>query len=215
MKKKILALILMSTLGLTACGTNSAEKDSTTETESVVETETVALGETVSTDLADFTLDAATFTYYASANSASYAEPIDESDGGIFTASMGHVLVPMTFTINNKDRTNLDIGGDFGAWKLNFTIIYDGTEYPVKGYALNSNDGSGGLRLSFGAVSYDGGKTFKMHDTGNELQNPGIETYRVVGVAALDPEALDDSFELKVQVLNSAGEYEYFTYEIE
>ena len=226
MKRKILISLMVASLaiGIVGCGNSTdvnsadAESESTAEEESESSTDEVTykLGETVSTDLADFTLDAATFSYYANANSASLCEPIDEDDGGIFVASLGHALVPLTFTINNKDRDHLNIGY-MGDWKLCFTVIYNGEEYPLNGFDLTYKpDGNtSGLNLSYCAVSFDGGKSFEKHDSSNEFQYSGEETYRAVGVVSVDPESLDDSFELRVQVKNSAGEYEYFTYVVE
>ena len=219
-KAKVIAIVLILVL-LFVCGGTYAMNNTDLKYTLGLE-QKYQLGDTVSTDLADFTLDAATFTYYASSFSTltpspecTYCKPIDESDGGIYKASAGHALVAMTFTINNKDRTTLDIGGTFGEWELKFTAKYNGEEYSVNGYDLNDRDGrTTGISLGSSAVSIDGGKSFVNHGSDNELQSPGVETYRTVGVISVDPESLDDSFDLTVPVLNSAGEYEYFTYEV-
>lgn len=204
--KKVLALVmaLVLVLSLAACGGLGKTIK-----------QTVSLGKTVSTDIVDFTLEKAKLSYYASASSTNYAEPINKSDGGIFSAAKGRVYVCMTFTIKNKDRDHLDVGDSFSNWKMMFTVSYKGKDYPVNGFDLNDKDGREGLNFSDSVVSYNGGKTFNKNGTLNLIVEEGrTATVRVLGVAKFDPENLNDPFKLTVNIPNSNDKNDYYTYEV-
>ena len=172
-------------------------------------------GDTVSTDLADFTLEKAEFCYYASGLSSNFCVPLEKSDGSIYVADTGKVFVWMTFTITNKNRSSLDIGGSFADWPLAFYAIYGDDRYSIRGFDLNSSDGTYGLNLGHSAFSSDGGKTFEKHSTGNELLSSGeTVTIRVVGIVNMDPSNLSDAFDLAVSLPTSSGEDEWFLYAV-
>ena len=223
--KKVLALILalVLVLSLVACGgggnkddTSAEANDGTAEEANASEIAVFSLGETVSSDTVDFTLKEAAIYYYASAvHDETYAKPIDKSDGGIFTAAKGHVLVCMTFTIKNNDSTTLDAGGEFGKWGMYFSIGYNSSGYIINGFDLNEKDGRLGLRFDYSAVSYDGGKTFSQYTSSNILIKSGQSvTVRVVGISTFEPNNLNDTFYLNVNIPYSNSDEEYFSYEV-
>jgi predicted small lipoprotein YifL len=223
--KKVLALVLalVLVLSLVACGGNGeAEK----KDETIAKTETEAskgqtvqlksLGETVSTDIMDFTLKEAALSYYASAlHDDTYAKPIDHSDGGIFTAAKGRVLVCMTFTIKNNDRDSLDGGGSFAKWPM-LTISNENESSAVNGFDLNNKDGRvGALEFGESEVSYNGGSTFTQNTSSNIIVEAGRNiTVKVVGIAKIDPANLNDTFYLTVMIPNSNNNNEPFTYKV-
>lgn len=218
-------LVLVLVLSLTACGGSGENKENTKDkaevTEAVSDAPTepaetkIALGETASTDIVDFKLEKAKISYYASSLSSTYAEPIDKSDGGIFSVAKGRVYICMTFTISNKDRDSLDVGGLYKGWDLIFKVSYNGNQYYIKGYDINEKDGSGGLSFDQAAVSYDGGNSFERYGSSNVLLSAGkTVTLRVVGVAKFEPDSIDDNFDLIVNIPNSSDEYEYYSYEV-
>lgn len=228
MKKTIsLLLALALCLSLCACGGGTSEttkapteatQPPTTEatappTEPVLK---LALGETASTDLAEFTLESSEFTYYVSNVSSNYVEPTDVPND-LFAASIGYCYVSVTFTITNKDRGgSIDYAGPFAEWAPNWSVSYAGVDYPVRGFDLNDNAGSYGINLTYAAVvDKETGETIKKHGSMNYLLSAGeTVTLRAFGIINVDPENLTDGFEFTVGVLNSKGEYEYFTYNV-
>ena len=207
--KKFLTLFLASLMCLScvACGGNN---------KSVGAAQTKSLGETVSTDIAEFTLEDSALTYYVSNQSSNYVEPT-ETPNTLYAASVGHCYVSLTFTISNKDRGgSISYAGSFAEWSPNWTVSYNGKEYPVKGFDLNDNAGGHSINLSFSAiVDKETGNTIKKHDSNNFLLSAGeTVTLRTFGIIDVEPESLNDGFEFTVGVLNSKQEYEYFTYTI-
>ena len=224
-KLKWLALCVVVSMCVVACGSKNTSSDNESTTVESTEEETVIykLGDTVSTDLVDFTLNDAYLccyaksTMYSNENILRYAQATDTASG-IYKASMGHVLVPVTYTIKNKDRVDLDVGDSYssGGWQLKFKVQYDGEEYDLNGYDLNEKDGrQDGLHLDWGVISSSNGESYASVSTSNHWQAPGTLMYKTVGISAFDPTALDDPFKVVVNVINSKGEYEYFTYAVE
>ena len=230
--KKLIAVILTLALLLTAasCGSSSSsgESDANTQqgsdaseagsdtTESAAnETGTpVKLKETASTDIVDFTLTDAKLTYYASSNPSDFVSPIEKSDGGYFAAATGRVLVILTMKIKNKDRGYMEINGN--GWELDFKMHYNGEDYPIRGFSLNNKDGDPfEISLMNGGVSEDGGKTWTVQGTNNEILDPGQTlTFRVAAIAVVNPASLKDPFSVTVNVPTSSGTDELFTYSV-
>ncbi len=205
--KKVLALVLALVLvvSLAACGgMRKASK------------ETVSLGKTVSTDIVDFTLKNAKLSYFASSrHDKTFADPIDKSNGGIFSSAKGRVLVCMTFSIKNNDRNYIDAGGSFPDWGMYFKIVYNGNEYSVNGFDLNEKDGRSGLDFGESEISYNGGSSYTKNTSGNIIIEEGqTATVKVVGIAKFEPDSLNDAFDLVVNIPNSNDTDEYFTYEL-
>lgn len=196
------ALSLLIVLSLCACGETEEEKE-----------EKLTVGNTASTDLAELTLENAQFAYYLNNTfmDENYLLPTDEPNK-VFAATLGHCLVSLTFTLTSKDRGSyIDFAGNFTDWDPNFTVTYGGASYTVKGFDLNDNDGSDYFSLDFSVI----GSEQRMADSMNYLLDAGeTVTIRAFGVVAVDPENLTDGFDISVDVPNSQGEYETFTYAI-
>lgn len=203
--KRIIALVLslIMILALCACGETEAK---------------LAVGETASTDIAQFTLKDAQFAYYLSnVVNGNYLTPTNESNI-MYAASTGHCFVSLTFTLTNIDRGGyLSFCDPFpeDQWKPNFVLKYEGKEYPVNSYTLDDKDGETfsmeyAVEVDKETVGY-----IKKIGTSNCLLRAGSTvTIRAAGVVAVDPENLTDGFELSVDVPNSKGEYETFTYAV-
>ena len=218
-KARLLAVCVAVSMIVVGCGSAAGSSGKAEDT-------VYKLGDTVSTDIVDFTLSDAYFCYYADMSATSgdiseYAKALDEKPGVFmsYVASKGHVLIPVTYTVNNKDRTLLSVGGD---WALKFKVLYDNDEYDLRGYDISEKDGRDGLRMGWSAISHTNGKSYTPVEQRsmsapllNELQDPGTVMYKTVGISAFDPDSLDDSFKITVNVINSEGEYEYFTYAVE
>lgn len=201
--KRIIALVLslIMILALCACGETEAK---------------LAVGETASTDIAQFTLENAEFAYYLdNVVNDNYLVPTDESNI-MYAASTGHCFVSLTFTLANNDRGGYLSFPDSSGWSPSLTVAYGGEDYPVKGFDLNFKEGSDQLNLSFAAsINKETGKLTGQIGTVNYLLHAGKTiTIRTFGVVAFDPENLTDGFELSVDVPNSKGEYETFTYAV-
>lgn len=208
MKRRITALLLSAAmcLSLCACGETEAK---------------LAVGETASTDIAEFTLEDAQFAYYLNDGTLI---PTDEPNPN-YSASAGHCLVSLTFTLTNTDRAGyLSFCNPFpeNRWKPNFVLEYEGKEYPVNSHSLGNKNGEtfsmkDTLTSMANAVIVD-------KETGAFVREPQYSSYllragstvtiRAAGVVAVDPENLTDGFELSVDVPNSKGEYETFTYAV-
>lgn len=214
--KKTLSLILTLTLCFTlcACSSNDTEVETTsTETNTEVVTK-YSLGETVSTNLAEFTLENSSLTYYVSNNSTNYVEPTD-TPNTLFAASVGHCYVSVTFTITNKDRGGSISFASFASeWDPKWSVSYNGVDYPVKGYSLNDNAGTDYINLGFSAIiEKETGHVNQKHTNQNYLLSAGETiTIRTFGIIDVEPQNLTDGFEFTVGVPNSNNEYEYFTY---
>lgn len=211
MKKAVsLILALVMCLSLCACGGNGEETNAT----NAPEIPTAKVKETVSTDIVDFTLEHSKLTYYVSNASSTYVEATEEANT-MFAAKVGTCYVSMTVTVTNKDRGgSLDFCGGFSAWDpADWSVTYNGEEYEMYGFDLNTNDYDN-ISLSYGAmVNKDTGKVITKVDSNNKLISAGQTiTLRFFGIIKVDPESLNDGFELNVKVPNSKGEQENFKY---
>ena len=214
--KKAVSLIaaLVMCLSLCACGENNASgaPETTVATEPPIPT--VQIKETVSTDIVDLTLEHSKLTYYVSNVSTNYVEATEEANS-MFAAKVGTCYVSMTVTITNKDRGgSLNFCGGFSAWDAaDWSVTYNGEEYEMYGFDLNM-DNYDDISLSYGAiVDKETGKVIDKVGSGNKLISAGETiTLRFFGIIKVDPESLNDGFELNVQVPNSKGEKESFKY---
>lgn len=206
MKRRIVALLLSAAMCLTLCACGETEKEK-------LEEEKLDVGKTASTDLAEFTLENAQFAYYLNNTflDENYLLPTDEPNE-VFAASLGHCLVSLTFTLTSKDRGNyIDFAGTFTDWDPNFIVTYGGESYPVNGFDLNDNDGNDYFSLGYSVIGSEQNAFGSM----NYLLTAGeTVTIRAFGVVAVDPGNLTDGFDISVDVPNSQGEYETFTYTI-
>ena len=222
--KKALSLILALVMCLSLCacgGVSNRETNAPETTEAPVTTEapkpeipTAQIKETVATDIVDLTLEHSKLTYYVSNVSTNYVEATEEANN-LFAAKVGTCYVSMTVTITNKDRGgSLNFCGGFSAWDpADWSVTYNGEEYEMYGFDLNS-DNYDNISLSYGAIVDKGtGKVIDKVGSNNKLISAGETiTLRFFGIIKLDPESLNDGFELNVSVPNSKGEKENFKY---
>ena len=157
--------------------------------------ETYHLGDTVSTDIFDFTLDEAAFAYALNnTKGENYFAPkeydAEKDSDNPYVAPTGKTMIAITYTVTNTGRTTSQLykGGLF-------TAKYDGKAYPsvpIGVLTLNASDKSDNVLVEAGAS----------------------ETNRGYAEIDVDVANLTDSFTITVQIPNSSGKTEKFTYSI-
>lgn len=177
------------------------------------------VGETVSTDIMEVTVKKAALGYYANGASTSTStgitanvnEACEPSESGFYESSKGRCLLCIDFVIKNTDRGNINTSD----YIINFHVNQNGKSAIVRGYDLNSKDGTYGLNLSRMPISIDGGD-FKTNDTDNKIIDAGQSMeIKYVGVVGFEPDDLSAPFEVVVDMKNSNGESEKYIYTIE
>lgn len=211
-------LALLMALSLCACG---GEDDIAGPSEEP----TLSLGDMVSTDICDFTLEDCQFTHYVYGDSnyaghvividSNYLTPTDYPYNA-YAAKVGHCLVSMTFTIKNKDRAgSFSIGGwAWTDWRLDWVVSYNGEDYSVENYYGHETHLNTDLNFRNAAVIHADGTVSPHGNEQSNLSAGNTITLRTFGIIDVDPENLTDGFNFTVNVLNSKGEYEYFTYTV-
>lgn len=208
--KKCINLLLACIMifSLFVCGTNAAS----------AEADNYSVGDTVSTDIIEVTIKKAALGYYAVAastssstgNTVNVSEACEPSDSGFYTSSKGRCLLCIDFVLTNIDRGSIDTYDSI----IIFHVNQNGNSAIVKGYDLNDKDGRTGLNLTRMPISINGGD-FKTHDSVNKIIRAGqsIEI-KYVGVVGFEPIDLSAPFDVVVEIKNSSGERETFTYTI-
>ena len=218
MKKALIGLfsfLLLVSL-LIGCGSNSKE-------DSQKSIKKYQLGETVSTDIIELTITDAEFTYVISKDHEDYNAPREIEGSYNLVARKGKTFVSLTLSAKNTDRGgHLVIGGSKFEHKLKdldwpffWHISYNGVDYPIKGY--NSNDEKGYKAISlYELAESDDGEVFKPNVGAHDrwLGAGYTVIYRIFGFVEMEPEALDDPFDLIVNLVDSAGEESTFVYQI-
>lgn len=217
MKRTVYFLVTAALFfSLAACGSSGDSADGSNQEAESSSAAALSLGETASTDIVDVTLTECSLAIFASAVSdASFLRPAEESS--IYGASVGHSLVIPTFTLTNKDRSGSISVADSFDWPLAWSVSYDGNEYPIMSFDLNSNDGgTRGIRLSPAAIiNSETGDMIEKNDSSNYLLSAGeTVSFRTIGILNMEPTSWDDGFDLIIDIPNSSGEYESFTYSI-
>ena len=217
MKRTVYFLVTAALFfSLAACGSSGDSADGSSQEAESSSAAALSLGETASTDIVDVTLTECNLAIFASAVSdASFLRPAEESS--IYGASVGHSLVIQTFTLTNKDRSGSISVADSFDWPLAWSVSYDGNEYPIMSFDLNSNDGgTRGIRLSPAAIiNSETGDMIEKNDSSNYLLSSGeTVSFRTIGILNMEPTSWDDGFDLIIDIPNSSGEYESFTYSI-
>ena len=152
------------------------------------------LGDTVSTDIFEFTLDEATFAYALNnVKGENFFAPkqYDAANDkkNPYVADTGETLIAIKYTVTNKGRTTEQL------YKAGFfTAKYDGKGYPAIGVlTLNASENTDSIRVEPGAT----------------------ESHRAYAEIGVDVENLTDDFTITVQIPNSSGKTEKFTYTID
>ena len=177
----------------------------------------LALEEMASTDLVDFTLEKAEFTYYVENTiDDTYYLPTEDKDT-IYAASLGNCLVALTFTMENKDRAGnisvCDISSE--GWNPEFEVTYNKEKYELKGFDLNKNDGDRFDLTHSAEVNLETGEMLETHGASNYLLDAGeTVTLRTFGIINTEPENLTDGFDFSVKIPTVDGKYQKFTYTV-
>ncbi|MBQ6655183.1 MAG: hypothetical protein IJM79_06650 [Erysipelotrichaceae bacterium] len=172
-------------------------------------------GEVVSSDIVDFKLNDAQLTYYANAHfdPKVFGLPAD-NETEAFVAEEGHIFVVMSFAFRNNGRASIRVGNDAeSTYNLHFTVNYDGKKYRVNGHESNP---ATGLSMEWSVISRIKGidQRICISESSVSVESEEVLYVRMIGVASFEPGKLTDSFELTVNVINSQGGYEEFTYNI-
>ena len=203
-------------LGLPGCGPTASK------------TPTYGINDTVSSDIIDFTLHRATLAYYADGSTSKLVStgrvtnadtvylPIESKSESLlpYAANKGRVLICLEFTVKNNDRATLSIGGDWLSRDL--TATYQDKDYRVKSYDLSDIDGDAfGINLEHSIYSKDEGATWFTDSLAAYLLDANDSvTLRLVCIAGFEPTSLADTYQLKVDILNSKNESDQFVFEI-
>lgn len=187
-----------------------ADKEQQPESEEITK---YNLNDTISTDIIDFKLVNAEFSYYASSiNNDTYCKPA-ENTNGIFATNKGHTFVCMTFVITNKDRASISIA-DYSGFPLYFDVIYNNEHFDIRAFDLNNADGRNYLSLQYALIG-NSDKLVKS-DTNNKILSAGDTLIiQTLGQINTEPNNLTDNFEMLIRLPNSKGETEEFIYTIE
>lgn len=218
-----------SMLGITGCSNTSASQDSSTqETEGEPQEEATkyAVGDTVETDLVKLTLNNACFAialgnsfpvgcdfkgntaYGRNYSEIEYFEPkeytAEDDSNNPYVAPKGDILVYTEMTIENLDRTFLELDsssdGDFAV------LQYDGKEYNTHKF--------GNMTKKYGIEADTEGNWKQLGVSNLLLSANSTEIYRAYYCYPVDPDNLDEPFEITFQLPKSDDTTESFTYAV-
>lgn len=221
MKKLVVIPLVVLLFCMVSCSSNRDKIDDssnsaleTNETASEEERRYYKLGDTVSTDLFEFTLDEAKLAI-ALNNSIdeNFFTPKEydaqDDKNNIFVAPKGHTYAAVTYTITNLDRASTNSNGNgFGIF-----VEYDGQTYlgiENGAYFLYQDDCfmdvNGKMQIESSGKWYRKRSSNYILDPGEKR---GLRAYIDIGVNVAN---LNDGFKLIVQLPNSSGEKQEFTY---
>ena len=213
-----LLLALVITLSLCACGdTNPSPTGNPTAqatTEPTIPETYYNIGDTVSTNLFNFTLDAATLAIaLENTHGDTLGDPKEynpqEDSKNPYVAPTGHTYVAFTYTVENISRSSESFhGGDF------VKVIYKDTEYTttlddvaVLYYQENQYYSNGSMHTQAANVWYS-------CDVGNMLVGAAEKQSRKASADfAIEADSLTDAFYLRISIPSTNGK-ETFTYQI-
>lgn len=223
------SLGVASVLGIVGCGNQgSGTQESANEQEKAT---AYAVGETVETDLVKLTLDNACFaialgnsypigcdfmrnTAYGSGYSElEYFAPkeynAEDDSNNPFVAPKGCILVYAEMTFENLDRTSLEV--DEPGDKDFATLHYNDSDYTIG----NNKDGSFVSDNKSYGIKADTEGNWKALGVSNLLLSASsTATYRAYYCYPVEPESLDEPFEITFQLPNSDSETESFTFAV-
>lgn len=227
------SLGVASVLGIAGCGNNSTNQGSDTQEEPQGQKEATkyAVGDTVETDLVKLTLDNACFaialgntyptgcdfmgnTAYGSGYSElEYFAPKeysaeDDSDNP-FVAPKGCILVYAEMTFENLDRTSLEVDESFDEDFA--TLHYNDSDFII---GNNKDDSFASDNKRYGIEADAEGNWEALNVSNLLLSASSTATYRAYYCYPVEPESLDEPFELTFKLPNSSGETESFTFAV-
>lgn len=131
---------------------------------------------------------------------------------------MGNCFVSMTVTISYKDRGGRYALSQYSQFPGDWTVTYNGVDYDIKGISTGFNDSYGissGLGIWYAAIiDKNTGKVIRHENSSGDILVDAGETItlRFIGLIEVDPDSLNDSFDLNVKVPNSNRECVEFKY---
>ena len=216
--KKALSLILalVLCLSLCACGGTTPEQTDNLSAETTTPPQTYYnIGDTVSTNMFNFTLDAAQLTIALSnINDETYCLPKDydpQADkNNPYVASVGHTFVAFTYTVENISRAS----NQFHTGSSFVKVLYKDTEYSTTledcAYYLYESK----QIMNNGKLETIKGNVWHRSAPNNFLlMNAAKETRRAYADIAIETDSLTDAFYLRISIPSSTG-YQVFTYQI-
>lgn len=215
--KKLIPIILSLAMLFSLCSCGGGTSNHQEET-----AERYEIGDTVSTDIFEFTLDAAALTIALNCSyDDNYFTPkgysAQSDSGNPFVAPVGHTYAAFTYTVKCLDRSDNEFhDGISGA----VSIEYDGKTYKGK-YHDDTKDGAYYLYEDKNYIDVDQSlKTDKAKEwhsgaSNNMLLFAGVtESRRAIIDLPIDIEDLDSPFILNVSVPCSDGSKTVFSYSI-
>lgn len=218
--KKVLSLILalVLCLSLCACGDTkpaSADNPTAQTTKDTTPPETYYnIGDTVSTNLFNFTLDAATLAIaLENTHGDTFGDPKEynpqEDNKNPYVAPTGRTYAAFTYTVENISRSSEELhGGNL------VKVIYKDTEYTCSMkdcavYYYQDNQ-----YYSNGRLYTEEAFTWHANDSGNNLVGAAEKkTCKAYAEFGIETDSLTDAYYLRVSIPSSEGK-EVFTYQI-
>ena len=215
--KKLVPIILSLAMLFSLCSCGGGASNHQEET-----AERYEIGDTVSTDIFEFTLDAAALTIALNCSyDDNYFTPkgysTQSDSGNPFVAPVGHTYAAFTYTVKCLDRSDNEFhDGISGA----VSIEYDGKTYKGK-YPDDTKDGAYYLYEDKNysdvdqSLKTDKAKEWHSGASNNMLLFAGAtESRRAIIDLPIDIEDLDSPFILNVSVPCSDGSKTVFSYSI-
>lgn len=215
--KKLIAILMAAVMCLSfaACDNNQTNNDNkqTDNEANTPNTQYYKLGDTVSTDLFEFTLNAAEFTIALNnvndddRYTPKEYDPQDDADNP-YVAPVGHTYAAFSYTVSNLNRASCEFhNGSFA------TVKYDGKNY-------NSLE-EGAYFLYADMQIMDANGKLRTEKAGEWYNNPGRNFLLMVGEKttrracidiAADIKDLTADVEITFAIPNSDGKKTEFTY---
>ena len=208
--KKIICLVLILALALPICACGNSETY-------------YQLGETVSTDIFEFTLDEADLAIALNnERNTSFFLP-KEYDSNLdannsYVAPVGHTLVAFTYTVNNINRSSSEFHKGYGSFAK---ATYNGKEYGASSEGGGKGFEEGAYYLYENKIvmneykkmeTYKSNTWYRFPSNNFFLSAGNKETRRAFFDIATNVDSLNDEFYITIEVPNSKGEVESFTY---
>ncbi len=221
------ALAVALSCGMFACSSQEQPSDKQEgEAQEQPAVETHGMGETTGTDVVSFTLDraelaialensgAATIGYGADGLAQdSYFMPkeydAEEDSDNPFVAPKGHTLVSMTFTVENLDRTFLNL--DEASPESFIAVNYEGQTYTKD---ADLYDDPNAITVRYGAQNKNGAG-WRNYSTGSILMEAGAtESFKCMVDIPVETSDLKSPFQVTFNLPTSSGETQAFTYSV-
>lgn len=206
--------IIVLCLVLFSGGSSNGKTTAQTNNETTPPETYYQIGDTVSTNLFNFTLDAATLAIaLENTRGENFGDPKEydpkDDNGNPYVAPTGHTYAAFTYTVENISRSSVEFhSGNF------VNVIYKNTEYTTTLDECAELYYQDHQYYSNGSMHTKKANTWYSTPSRNMLVSAGEKQSRKTGADfAIETDSLADAFYLRVRIPSSTG-IEVFTYQI-